>query len=55
MKHIRKNGWFRVKALFDGVKYEITLFDGVNIYCENIRCSSLPEAWEYCKERIDAA
>ena len=59
MKFINKrnhgNGWYLVKPVVDGVKYEVTIYDGVNTYCEDIRCASLSEAYEYCKVRINAA
>lgn len=59
MKYITKryhgNGWYLIKPVVKGVKYEVTIYDGMNTYCENVRCASLSEAYEYCKARIDAA
>jgi hypothetical protein len=49
------NGWYFVKPVIDGAKYEITVFDGVNLYCENVKCGSRREAYERCESRIDAA
>lgn len=55
MKHEYKNGWYKVKPVFEGRKYEITVFDGINCYCENVRVSSYAEARDYCKGKINAA
>ena len=55
MKREYKGGWYKVKPVVKGRKYEITLFDGVNRYCENVRVSSYAEAFDYCKGKIDAA
>lgn len=59
MKFINKRhhgkGWYLVKPVVDGVKYEVTVHDGVNTYCEDVCCASLSEAYEHCKGRIDAA
>ncbi|WP_374841443.1 hypothetical protein, partial [Mycoplana ramosa] len=48
------NGWYWAKRIVAGVRYEVTIYDGMNIYCENIRCASLSEAYKYCQARIDA-
>ena len=50
-----KNGWYYSKPIVDNRKYEITFYDGVNIWCENIKCNSLSESYEICKTRIDNA
>ena len=59
MKFINKRnygkGWYIVKPVVIGVKYEIIIHDGLNTYCEDVRCASLSEAYELCKARIDAA
>lgn len=58
MKFINKryhgNGWYLVKPVVDGIKYEVIVYDGVNTYYEDIRCASLSEAYEYAKDRINA-
>lgn len=55
MKQEYKRGWFKVKAVFEGRKYEITVFDGVNFYCEDVKVSSYAEARNYCHGKINAA
>lgn len=50
-----KAGWYLVKPVVDGVKYELTIHDGISTYCDDVRCRSLSEAYEHCKARIDAA
>ncbi|AIR90201.1 hypothetical protein LK03_13250 [Pseudomonas cremoricolorata] len=54
-KREHRNGWYLVKPIVDGVRYEVTVHDGKNTYCENVRCSSLSAAYEHCKARINAA
>lgn len=54
MKIEYKNGWYRVKSVHDNVKYEVTIYDGINSFCEDIKCSSLHDAYEYCKVKINA-
>ncbi|WQN06518.1 hypothetical protein [Escherichia phage vB-Eco-KMB43] len=53
MKILYKHGWYKVKAIADGVKYEVTVFDGFNTYCEDVKLSSMGCAYDYCKQRID--
>ena len=55
MKQEYKNGWFKVKPVFEGRKYEITVFDGINSYCEDVKVSSYAEARNYCEGKINAA
>ncbi len=49
------NGWYLVKTLVSGSRYEVIIHDGMNTFCEQVRCASLTEAYEHCKARIDAA
>lgn len=49
------NGWYFVKTLVDGAKYEVTVFDGVNLYCEDVKFGSRQGAYDHCKARIDEA
>ena len=55
MKQEYRKGWYKVKPVFDGVKYEVTYFNGINIYCEDVRIGSYADACSYCKGKINAA
>lgn len=55
MKQEYKKGWYKVKPVFEGRKYEVTFYDGINSYCEDIKVQSYSEACDYCKGCINAA
>ena len=55
MKQEYKKGWYKVKPVFEGRKYEITVFDGENYFCEDVKVSSYTGACDYCKGKINAA
>lgn len=52
-KRLYKNGWYLVKPIFDGRKYEVIYHTGVHLYREDIRVKSWDDACEYCRNRID--
>lgn len=54
-KRNHKAGWYLVKPIMEGVKYELTIHDGTSTHCEDVRCGSISEAYDHCKARIDAA
>lgn len=53
MKFVYGLGWYKVRGIVDGVKYEVTYFDGKTAYCEDVRLSSWENAATFCKERIN--
>ncbi|MCR4144894.1 hypothetical protein [Alcaligenes faecalis] len=55
MRHEYMQGWFKLRPII-GWKWEITYFDGLLCWCEDVRFyGGYASAVAYCKERINAA